>query len=78
MFSLLKTIIWIVGTIIVASFILGYFGYEVNMKYFTQSKAKCQEEIKKCSENVLKQGTDNAKCDFNCVNPGKLIIKKKK
>ena len=76
MFSLLKTIIWIVGSIVVASFILGYFGYEVNIKYFTQSKLKCQEEIKKCSQEVLKQGTSNAKCDFQCVNP-KLIIKKK-
>lgn len=76
MFGLLKTIVWIVGVIVVASFVLNYFGYEINLNYFKESKAACQAEIKQCGENVLKQGTDNAKCDFQCVNP-KLIIKKK-
>lgn len=77
MVTLLKTIIWIAGSLVVATFVLSYFGYEVNMKYFTQSKAKCQEEVKKCGDNVLKEGTNNAKCNFDCVNVKKLIIKKK-
>ncbi len=77
MVALLKTIIWIAGSIVVATFVLSYFGYEINMKYFSQSKAKCQEEVKKCGEDVLKEGTNNVKCDFNCVNINKLIIKKK-
>jgi hypothetical protein len=76
MFSILKTIIWIVGTLVVAYFVLSYFGYEVNMNYFNYSKAKCQERIKNCTDDLLHQGIDNAKCDINCVTPG-LIIKKK-
>jgi hypothetical protein len=76
MFGILKTIIWIVGAIIVAGFILNYFGYEINTSYFTKSKARCQEEIAKCGQDVIKEGTNNAKCDFACVNP-KLIIRKK-
>ncbi len=77
MAALLKTIIWIAGSIVVAIFVLSYFGYEVNMKYFTQSKEKCQEKIKKCSEDVIKKGTENINCDLDCVNLNKLIIKKK-
>jgi len=68
MVTLLKTIIWIAGSLVVATFVLSYFGYEVNTKYFTQSKAQCQEEVKKCGGNVLKEGTNNAKCNFDCVN----------
>lgn len=76
MFGLLKTIIWIVGAVVVAGFVLNYFGYEINLKYFSQSKARCQEEIKKCSQNVIQKGTENANCDLSCVDPN-LIIKKK-
>jgi hypothetical protein len=76
MFGLLKTIVWIAGAIIIASFVLGYFGYEINWNYFKESKANCQAEITKCGEEFLEQGTKNANCDFTCVDP-KLIIKKK-
>lgn len=76
MFSLIKGIIWIVGTIVVALFVLNYFGYEVNRNYFKQSKEKCQQRVEECAKQYLQEGTNNAQCDFNCVNP-KLIIKKK-
>jgi hypothetical protein len=76
MFKLLKLVIWVVGLLVVAFFVLGYFGYEVNREYFTVSKAKCEEKVKECGSNVVHQGTDNAKCDFACVDP-KIIIKKK-
>lgn len=76
MFSLIKGIIWIVGLIVVALFALNYFGYEVNRNYFSQSKEKCQQRVEACAREYLQQGTKNAKCDFDCVNP-KLIIKKK-
>jgi hypothetical protein len=76
MFSLIKSIIWIVGTLVVAHFVLGYFGYEVNRNYFSESKAKCEERLKACTNEVIHQGVDNAQCDFKCVDP-KLIIKKK-
>jgi hypothetical protein len=76
MFSLIKGIIWIVGTIVVVLFVLNYFGYEVNRNYFEQSKSECQKRMESCAKEYLEQGTKNAKCDFDCVNP-KLIIKKK-
>lgn len=76
MFSLLKSLIWLAGTLVITYFILGYFGYEPNMDYFNESKAKCEERLKDCGKNLVSEGTNNAKCDFNCVNP-KIIIKKK-
>ena len=75
MFHLLKLVIWIAGIAVVAYFALPYIGYEVNMNYFTESKAACQERLNQCSKELVEQGTKNAKCDFNCLDP-KLIIKK--
>ena len=75
MFHLLKLILIILGLAVIAYFVLPYFGYEVNLNYFNQSKATCQERINECTKNLVEQGTQNAKCDFNCVNPT-LIIKK--
>jgi hypothetical protein len=76
MMSLLKLIIWIAGICAITLFLLNYFGYETNKNYFNESKAKCQQRIEECKKDLVHQGIDNAKCDFNCVNP-KLIIKKK-
>lgn len=76
MFTALKTVIWTAGTIVVAYFVLGYFGYTLNLDYFNESKAKCQEKLKECSNNVIHEGIDNARCDFECIDP-KIIIKKK-
>ena len=76
MFKILKFIIWIVGTVVVAGFVLNYFGYEINKKYFIERKADCRQKLEDCQKELIHQGIDNAKCDFNCVNP-KMIIKKK-
>ena len=76
MLSLLKLIIWIVGTVVVACFVLNFFGYEVNHNYFSYSQKQCQTKLQECTNNVIHQGLDNAECNFQCVNP-KLIIKKK-
>ena len=75
MFHLIKFAIWLAGIALVAYFALPYFGYEVNLNYFNESKAICQQRLTDCSKNVVEQGTKNAKCDLNCVDP-KLIIKK--
>jgi len=75
MFHLLKLIIWIVGIVVVAYFALPYFGYKVNLNYFNERKAACQERLNECTKNLVEQGTKNAKCDFNCIDP-ELIIKK--
>ncbi|HBO16923.1 MAG: hypothetical protein UR69_C0001G0114 [Candidatus Moranbacteria bacterium GW2011_GWE2_35_2-] len=76
MFGLIKSIIWIVGFAVVASFALDYFGYEINKGYFSERKGECQQKLKECQKEVLHQGLDNAQCKFDCVDP-KLIIKKK-
>lgn len=76
MFTLLKGIIYIVGFIVVASFVLGYFGYEVNRDYFSAAKRQCREELIACQKEVLHQGIDNARCSFECGDP-RLVIKKK-
>jgi len=76
MFSLIKFIIWIVGLVVVLAFILNYFGYEVNRNYFQESKVECEKRLNDCGKQFIEQGTKNAQCDFNCVDP-KLIIKKK-
>lgn len=64
------------GILTVAYFVLGYFGYTLNMNYFTMSKEACQEKLKTCASNAMHQGIDNAQCEVNCVDPN-LIIKKK-
>lgn len=76
MFSLIKGLIWLVGMVVVSLFVLNYFGYEVNRNYFNESKAECQKRLSDCAKQYVEQGTKNAECDFNCVDP-KLIIKKK-
>jgi hypothetical protein len=75
MFHLLKFIIWLAGIAVVLYFALPYFGYEINMHYFNDSKKECQDRVSECSKQLMEQGTKNAKCDFNCVDP-KLIIRK--
>lgn len=76
MFSLIKGIIWIVGFVVVAGFVLDYFGYDINQQYFSQSKKACLEEVKECQKEFIHQGIDNTQCSFECVNP-RLIIKKR-
>ncbi|HAR99722.1 MAG: hypothetical protein US57_C0003G0030 [Candidatus Moranbacteria bacterium GW2011_GWC2_37_73] len=75
MFHLIKFAIWLAGIAVVAYFTLPYFGYEVNLNYFNESKSVCQQKLNDCSKEFIKQGTQNAKCDLNCVDP-KLIIEK--
>lgn len=76
MFDLIKSIVWIAGILVVAYFVMGYFGYTVNMDYFANRKEACQEKLKNCTDNLIHQGVDNVKCDVNCVDL-ELIIKKK-
>lgn len=77
MIEIIKSIIWIAGLLVIAYFVMGYFGYEVNSQYFTYSKKKCEEKLRDCTNNLVHQGLDNVKCDIICVDP-ELIIKRKK
>ena len=79
MINLIKTIIWIAGVLVVAYFVLGYFGYEPNYNYIQESKAKCKEKAGQCGKELVKEGTENSQCYtsfWKCADL-KLIIKKK-
>lgn len=76
MLSLIKLIIWLVGFVVVAMFVLDYFGYEINRHYFDESKAECLKQLDACKSEYLHEGIDNADCNFDCVDP-KLIMKQK-
>lgn len=76
MFHIIKFLVWIIGIIAIAYLILPYFDYELNLNYFKDSKTECQKRLDDCAKDLVKQGTENAKCDFKCVDP-KLIINKK-
>lgn len=62
--------------LMVAYVVMGYFGYEPNKEYFTQSKSQCQDLLKQCRDNLIHQGLDNVKCEYQCIDP-KLFIQKK-
>jgi hypothetical protein len=64
------------GILVITYFVMGYFGYEVNSEYFAYSKKACEERLKDCTNNLIREGLNNVKCDFICVDP-QLIIKKK-
>jgi hypothetical protein len=74
--DMIKSITWIVVLVAVAYWVMGLMGYEINKQYFTYSKNQCQSKLASCTDNLVHQGIDNAKCNFNCVDPA-LIIKKK-
>lgn len=76
MFSLLKFIIWLVGLVVVAHFVMGYFGYAINFNYFKESKSQCEDRLKSCQQEFLAKGYENPDCQFNCLDQSKFIIKK--
>lgn len=80
MFSLIKLAIWVAGVAVIAYFSLPYFGYEVNMNYFSERKAACQEKLNQCQKDLIQSGIQGAKntCDFRCVDPKLLISKAEK
>lgn len=79
MFTIIRFIIWLAGCLVVAYFVMGYFGYEVNLEYFQESKALCRQELLQCQKDLLKTGVEGAKekCHIECIDP-ELIIKREK
>jgi hypothetical protein len=81
-FFLIRTIIWVTGFVVVTSFLLNYFGYQVNWNYYQERQQSCQEDIKRCKDELVDKGTDNnlddikSTCAISCVDP-KLFIEKK-
>lgn len=76
MFSFLKSLIWLAGLVVVSYFVLGFFGYEFNLDYFKETRSECEKRLQDCGKELVKEGTNNAQCDFKCVDP-QIIIRKK-
>lgn len=76
-FGLLKLVVWMAGVLTVSYFALPYFGYEINMNYWSERKEICQEKFDQCQKDLIKNGLEGAKetCDFRCVDT-KLLIEK--
>ena len=77
MFSLIRLIIWLAGVGVVTHFVLGYFGYKINLEYFQANKDTCQQELLQCQKDLVKGGVEGAKenCHIECIDPS-LLIKK--
>lgn len=77
MFFLLRLIIWLAGLAVVSYGALRLVGYDVNLEYFNDQKASCEERLRQCRDDLIKTGIEGAKekCDFQCVDP-KLLIRK--
>jgi len=78
MFSLLRLAIWIAGIITVATFVLGYFGYEPNLDYWNAQKEHCAAMLSDCRGTFVRKGADGVveRCQWDCVDPGLLIRKR--
>lgn len=76
MISLIKLLFLIIIIATAAYFVMPIFGYELNLNYFTESRDTCQQRLNDCTKQYIEQGTKNAKCEVNCVDPS-LIIKQK-
>lgn len=76
-FGLIRLVIWIAGVAVITYFALPYFGYEVNLHYWNERKAVCQEKIEACQRDLIKSGIEGVKekCNFACVETKSLIRK---
>lgn len=76
MFSLIRLIIWLTGFAVISYFVLGYFGYKINLEYFRESRKGCQQELLQCQKDFITSGVEGVKekCKIECIDP-KLIIK---
>lgn len=77
MFTILRFVIWLCGVAVVSYFVLGYFGYQVNLEYFQASKEACQQELLQCQKDLVKTGVEGVreKCHIECIDAN-LIIKR--
>ncbi len=76
MFHLLRLAIWIVGAIVVGSFLLDFFHYQINWSYVQESQSRCFGAALECQQDIVKNGTENARCKVACFEFSKLIKKK--
>ncbi len=78
---LIRTVIWIAGFIVVASYILNYFGYQPNWDYLEERSSSCQEALNRCKNDLLEKSKRDdveairSTCHIDCISP-KLFIQK--
>jgi hypothetical protein len=80
MVHLVRFIVWTTGTVVIAYFILNYFGYEINRDLFDQRQTECLELLRQCRQDIIDNGVNEAlACDYRCVNSDdwKTLIRKK-
>lgn len=65
------------GVGVIVYFALPYVGYRVNLDYWEERRAACEERFQACQRDLIKTGLEGAKekCDFNCVDTKSLIEK---
>lgn len=76
-FFFVKLGIWLVGLGTVLYFVLPYAGYQVNLNYWKESRAACEERLQACQRDLIKTGLEGAKekCDWKCMDTRSLIQK---
>lgn len=71
MFRLLSGLIWIVGSIIVVTFLINFaFGYEINLTLLDQSRQSCWNAVVGCKDDFFKHGISSDKCQLQCWEKG--------
>lgn len=76
MFHLIRLAIWIVGAVVVGSFLLNFFHYKIDWDYVSESQRRCFGVAIECQKTIQKEGAENAKCPIACFEFGKLVKKK--
>lgn len=77
MFALLKFVIWLVGSLVVLTFLLNFFGYRFDWHYLGDRRAACTTQLSACAQNLLYGGTKPEACKLTCMETEKLLIKTK-
>lgn len=72
MFHLIRLIIWLIGLTFVATFTLGFFGYEMNWNALRKNNATCTTAWQKCWKNDSNNGSE---CSIKCWTREPLIKK---
>lgn len=71
MFHLIKSIIWIVGFVVVSSFVLRFFKYEIDWSAVEGSFRSCYETVSVPCQNILVDKAteaDRAQCNARCLS----------
>lgn len=72
MFSLIKVIIWIVGFVVVANFLLGFFHSRIDWIAVQNTFRSCYETIQPCQNIItdkLNSPTENyEQCSVSCLS----------